>query len=356
MEPLCRRKVEAFIQNQKPQQVGAALLQWYQAEGRDDLPWRRLFRQTRSPYPVWISEIMLQQTVIKAVLPVFIRFMERFPTLSALAAAREEEVCEACRGLGYYRRFKLLLKAAVKIEAEGQWPSSYAKWRELPGIGDYTAAALASIVLCEPTPVVDGNVERVLARLLDLRLPHGDRVLKQPFYRLAGQLMQVEAAGDFNQAMMELGQRICTKQNPLCPNCPVVSVCEAYKNSSCHLAPAPKKRRETLELGLKVLVHKDRKGRIGMLERPASSPFLGGTYGFVLQAKSLAASAAPCRTASVGQFRHIITHHKLSVEVVMVELAAAKLKWHEMGDVEKRLVTSLDQKAWRIVKDHLSLL
>jgi A/G-specific adenine glycosylase len=192
------------------------LLSWYDAHARD-LPWR----QNRNPYRVWVSEIMLQQTRVAAVIEHYQAFLRRFPTVQKLAAAREASVLAVWSGLGYYRRARMLHAAAkvVARERAGKFPETAAEWQELPGVGRYTAAAIASIALAEPVAVVDGNVERVLQRML------GKPILGEQLWRLAESVLDRTRPGDFNQAMMELGATVCTPRVPACLTCPVMELC-----------------------------------------------------------------------------------------------------------------------------------
>ena len=197
------------------------LLAWYD-RNRRDLPWR----QNRDPYRVWISEIMLQQTRVAAVLEHYRRFLRRFPTVQKLAAARESSVLAAWSGLGYYRRARMLHAAAKTIvkEHKGRFPGSIAELRALPGIGRYTAAAIASIVFNTPTAVVDGNVERVLERVFAKHFSEKD------FWHAAEGLLSRTRPGDCNQAMMELGATVCLPQQPRCSLCPVFALCATRGN------------------------------------------------------------------------------------------------------------------------------
>ncbi|AXC11505.1 A/G-specific adenine glycosylase [Acidisarcina polymorpha] len=212
----------------------ARLLAWFDIHKRD-LPWRR----TRDPYAIWVSEIMLQQTRVAAVLDHYTRWMARFPTLEALAAAAEDEVLAAWSGLGYYRRARFLHQAVKVVAAEhhGNVPRTAAELRKLPGIGAYTSAAIASIAFGEPAAVVDGNVERVLLRQIgggepgsDFNAAKGARkgevVLRSDdIQNLATELLEPARAGDYNQAMMELGATVCLPRNPMCLQCPVQGPC-----------------------------------------------------------------------------------------------------------------------------------
>ena len=192
------------------------LLAWYDEHARD-LPWRK----SRDPYRVWLSEIMLQQTRVAAVIAHYQEFLRRFPTVEKLAAARESSVLAAWSGLGYYRRARRLHAAAqvVTRDYQGRFPETMERLRELPGIGRYTAAAIASIAFGEPVAVVDGNVERVVQRLSQKRLGG------EELWEAAGGVLDLKRPGDFNQAMMELGARVCTPRAPTCLTCPVVELC-----------------------------------------------------------------------------------------------------------------------------------
>jgi A/G-specific adenine glycosylase len=192
------------------------LLAWYD-RNRRDLPWR----QDRDPYRVWLSEIMLQQTRVAAVLEHYHRFLQRFPTVQKLASARESSVLAAWSGLGYYRRARMMHVAAKAIVRQhgGKFPGGIAELRALPGIGRYTAAAIASIVFNAPAAVVDGNVERVLGRVF------GTDLAGESLWQAAEALLSRQRPGDFNQAMMELGAIVCLPRQPLCSICPVFSLC-----------------------------------------------------------------------------------------------------------------------------------
>src|SRR5271155_1021330 len=199
-----------------PTRFQKRLLSWFDQHKRD-LPWRR----DRDPYRVWLSEIMLQQTRVAAVIDHYQRFLQRFPTVEKLASAREASVLAAWSGLGYYRRARMLHAAAKKIvkEHRGEFPGNAEDLRALPGIGRYTAAAIASIAFGQPVAVVDGNVERVLQRV------QGRKLAGEELWCAAGQLLNRKRPGDFNQAMMELGATVCSPRLPQCLLCPVSDLC-----------------------------------------------------------------------------------------------------------------------------------
>ena len=211
------------------------LLAWYAHNARI-LPWR----ESRDPYRVWLSEIMLQQTRVAAVIGHYAEFLRRFPTVKKLAAAREASVLAAWSGLGYYRRARMLHAAAKVVVRElgGKFPRTGEDWRELPGIGRYSAAAIASIAFAEPVAVVDGNVERVLQRV------SGRRLAGEGLWRAAADLLDRKRPGEFNQAMMELGATVCTPRAPGCLMCPVVELCATRGELPVGAKPAPLKKRE----------------------------------------------------------------------------------------------------------------
>ena len=220
----------------------ARLLEWYGAHQRD-LPWRR----TRDPYRIWVSEVMLQQTRVAAVVEKYERFLERFPDIQALARAEVADVLTVWSGLGYYRRARALHAAARRIvNAGGSMPGREAEWRELPGIGRYTAAAIASIAHGECCAVVDGNVERVVRRLTaDARGPM-ERV-----WATAQAWLSRSAPGDSNQALMELGATVCLPGVPRCPECPLFSWCKTRGTQPAGAAQARQKKRSAYALSVK---------------------------------------------------------------------------------------------------------
>lgn len=211
------------------------LLAWYDREARD-LPWR----QDHDPYRVWISEIMLQQTRVAAVIDHYQTFLKKFPDVRKLAAAREASVLAVWSGLGYYRRARMMHRAAKDIvtKHDGKFPETSAGLRELPGIGRYTAAAIASIAFGEATAVVDGNVERVLSRVVGENLPHAD------VWALAEDMLDAKRPGDFNQAMMELGATVCLPRQPKCLMCPVSEACRTRGELPASEKAKPQQKKE----------------------------------------------------------------------------------------------------------------
>lgn len=217
------------------QEISRRLLAWYDAHARD-LPWRK----NRDPYRVWVSEIMLQQTRVAAVIEHYHEFLRRFPSVEKLAAARESAVLAAWSGLGYYRRARMLHAAAKVIarELHGSFPRTAEGLRELPGIGRYTAAAIASIAFGETVAVVDGNVEHVLQRL------RGRALSTSQLWQAAEDLLDRTRPGDFNQAMMELGATVCTPRAPACLTCPIVELCVSRGELAAGARASRQKKRE----------------------------------------------------------------------------------------------------------------
>ncbi len=218
------------------------LLRWYGRHARD-LPWRR----TPDPYRVWVSEIMLQQTTVAAVVPYFERFVARFPTVEDLAVANEQDVLKLWEGLGYYSRARNLHAAARKIvdDHRGTIPSDVAELERLPGIGRYTAGAIASLAYNCPAPIVEANTRRVYSRLLALRGDLRSSRLEKVIWNVAAHAVPKRSAGVFNQALMDLGATICTPLDPNCPQCPVRSCCRAFRDGIQREIPLSRRRPET---------------------------------------------------------------------------------------------------------------
>jgi len=243
-----------------------ALLEWF-LQFQRDLPWRK----TKDPYRVWLSEIMLQQTRVAAVIPYYERFLERFPNIESLAEAPEEEVLRLWSGLGYYSRARNLQNAARQIVAKfgGVFPKTREEILSLSGIGDYTASAIASIAFNQGAAVLDGNVARVLSRLEGIRGDLRERRKWQALQLEADRLLAASAPGDWNQAMMELGAIICTPRAPQCLLCPVATHCEARKLGITETLPEVRKKRDTVEVALASLVLVNPDGETLLLPPPA---------------------------------------------------------------------------------------
>ncbi len=327
-----------------------ALLRWYDRHRRD-LPWRK----TRDPYRIWLSEIMLQQTRVAAVLEHYRIFLERFPNVEALAAASEDAVLAAWSGLGYYGRARRLRQCAQELVRKhgGQFPQSAHAFLALPGIGRYTAAAIASIVFAEPVAVVDGNVERVLQRLIGVNLT------KPQTWQHAQALLANSRPGDFNQAMMELGATVCLPREPKCPTCPVRNWC-ATQNDLQHpyrtmeRRASPPGRTSTLTKGYQVkkqiwCVLSQRNDHIRLLQRPKKASLMPSMW-------ELPQSSVPPRplpsSAHWRTFRHSITITDYTIHVLrnmpsLNTLSAAKGKWIAIARIPQIPITGLTRKILR---------
>ena len=290
----------------------AAMLGYFDRHGRD-LPWRA----TRDPYAIWVSEIMLQQTQVETVRPRYPRFLERFPDISSLARASEEQVCEAWAGLGYYRRARHLHAAArqVVVDRAGTLPATAAGLSELIGIGRYTAGAVASIAFGEPAPAVDGNIARLLARLGALdRFESGDAAL----WQLAEELVRGDRPGDVNQAMMDLGATVCTPRAPRCRECPVRRWCRGAAQGDPEQLPRrrPAARRRRLLVAFALvearpglwLRRRDLDGLWpGLWELPSAS----GPGARAALAKGLGVALV----GPIARVRHLLTHRDVRASV-----------------------------------------
>jgi A/G-specific adenine glycosylase len=310
--------------------VSAALLAWYDVHARV-MPWRvgpadRRAGVRPDPYRVWLSEIMLQQTTVATVRDYFRRFTDRWPDVGALAAARDEDVMAEWAGLGYYARARNLLKGARAVVAEhnGQFPAARDTLLMLPGIGPYTAAAVAAIAFDEPETVVDGNVERVIARLFAVEAPLP--IAKRELTALAATLTPADRPGDHAQAMMDLGATICTPRNPACGICPLIAFCKA--RSLGIAGDLPRKAAKTPKperLGI-VYVARRADGSV-LLERRPERGLLGGMLGFPgTDWTTDAPLESPPLTADwrdAGRnVRHVFTHFSLTLTVLVAEADA----------------------------------
>lgn len=255
--------------------LASRLLSWYARHARS-LPWR----DHPDPYAVWVSEIMLQQTRVETVIPYFERWMKRFPGLPALAAADLQEVLYQWEGLGYYSRARNLHRAARLVMAEygGALPRSAQELQRLPGIGRYTAGAIASLAFGQDEPALDGNVRRVLARAFNVSEPDRSPVSERRLWELAEAHLPSGRAGDYNQALMDLGAMVCTPRNPDCPNCPLKTLCEAYALGLQEARPVRRPKPETPHYTVTAAVIRQN-GRVLIARRPEEG-LLGGLWEF----------------------------------------------------------------------------
>ena len=280
---------------------------------RRDLPWRH----TRDPYAIWVSEIMLQQTRVETVIPYFQRWMARFPTVVSLAEGPLDDVLHAWAGLGYYARARALHRAAAQVVAAcgGELPREAAALRELPGIGRYTAGAIASIAFGRREPLVDGNVARVYARVFgieeDVRAP----ATQERLWALAGRLVPERDPGDFNQALMELGATVCTPRAPACLGCPLATICRARKTGRQGELPrvSPRKPTRAVAIDAALVV---RRGR-WLVQRRAARGLCGGLW----ELPELAAlPGAAARGEPLAEHVHQLTHRTIRYRVYRTDL------------------------------------
>lgn len=291
-EPLSQSEAEALRRG---------LLDLYDRAARD-LPWRR----ERDPYRIWVSEVMLQQTRVETVIRYYERWVERFPDVDALAAASEDEVMKAWEGLGYYRRARHLHGAArvVRDRLGGEVPRDVPTLRSLPGVGEYTAGAVASIAFGVVAPAVDGNVRRVFARLFDVARP-------TPAWlrRRAEDLVDTERPGDWNQALMEFGATVCTPRSPGCGVCPVYDRCRAFAAGTVLERPEAVKKSAVREAEIRVVVL-EHDGRVLLIRRPPNG-LLGGLWAFPEEAPDELARSYGLEQVdrvALPEVRHRFTH------------------------------------------------
>jgi len=299
------------MESSKSVRLTSIIAAWYDANKRD-LPWRR----TRDPYRVWISEIMLQQTRVAAVIPYYERFLRTFPSPNELAASTDDELLKSWSGLGYYSRARNLREAARQIVARGSFPSTYDEIIELPGIGPYTAAAIASICFDEPKAVLDGNVIRVLARVTADPGDIANSKTKQRLQEAAQKFIDVKDPARHNQAMMELGATVCLPKDPKCCGCPVEKLCKARLKSLERQLPV-KKRKSEIRRVRRTLLVVIRNGHILLWQRSQEAALLGGFW--ELPEPNQLPAAKPVRL--IHEFSHAITNRIYEFEVVASKIA-----------------------------------
>ena len=336
--------------------ITTGLLGWYDRHRRD-LPWRAAPGRDADPYAVWLSEIMLQQTTVAAVKPYYARFLAAWPSVAALAAAPREEVMRMWAGLGYYARARNLHACAQAVADQhgGRFPSTETELRVLPGIGDYTAAAVASIAFGEPASVVDGNVERVITRLfaVDTPLPAAKPLVR----RLVSTLVPADRPGDFAQATMDFGATLCTPKTPACGICPVRTSCLAL--AAGDPAGYPRKRAKAMRpqrFGAVAVIQR-RDGAVLVRTRPPTG-LLGGMTEFIGTAwaetppdvSALRRLADESLTAR-GPVDHVFTHFALRLDVyhgvTSAQAAPTGCRWVVAGHVDREALPNLMLKVFR---------
>lgn len=334
--------------------IAAPILAWYDRHARI-LPWRIAPGGGRAdPYRVWLSEIMLQQTTVAAVKSYFERFTGLWPTVDDLAAADDARVMAEWAGLGYYARARNLLACARKVSAEGDFPASREGLQALPGIGPYTSAAIAAIAYDLPETVVDGNVERVVARLFAVETPI--HAAKPELTALASTLTPQHRPGDYAQAMMDLGATICTPRNPACLSCPLTSQCDAYQRGIA--ADLPRKTRKPAKpnrTGIAWVAWQN--GSLLLEQRPAKG-LLGGMMGFPSTGWDGRDLPPPGQAdwREIGEVRHVFTHFNLSMTVMMGELAGAPQRGElvPVKDLSPSALPGLMRKVWDVAQKEIA--
>ncbi len=340
------------------------LLEWY-ADNARDFPWRG----NPDPYAVWVSEIMLQQTRVETVLPYYARWMARFPTVESLAAASQQEVLSLWEGLGYYGRARNLHRAAQIVAAEhgGQLPAETKALRRLPGIGRYTAGAIASLVFGLDEAAVDGNVKRVLARVFDVVEPVDSGAGEGRIWALAEAHLPPGRAGDYNQALMELGATVCKPRNPDCENCPLATLCEAYALGIQAERPVKKPKKPLPHLIVTAAVI--RRGGLFLLAQRPENELLGGMWEFPGGTQEEGEDLPACLRREImeelgvevevgeeiGVYQHAYTHFKITLHAFFCTLLdgepqaleAADLRWVKLEDLSDFPMGKIDRQISR---------
>jgi A/G-specific adenine glycosylase len=317
------------------------LLEWYRKHKRD-LPWRR----TQDPYRIWISEVMLQQTRVAAVIPYYERFLTLFPNASALASAAEQDLLAAWAGLGYYSRARNLQKAARVIVELVEFPADYFALRGLPGVGDYTAAAVASIAFGMPHAVLDGNVLRVLSRLVAERGDIKSQVVRRRLGALAGTLLDRKHPGEFNQAVMELGATVCLPKQPSCGACPISPQCKGRQQGIENQLPISGVR-PTASRRDRHLLAIEKGDKILLWQRPADSRRLAGFWELPEREQVPGAKVS----VAVGTFRHTIVHTTYLVDVCRATVSSGPkpFKWVAKGILRDLPLSTTAKKALNLL-------
>jgi A/G-specific adenine glycosylase len=341
-----------------------ALLEWYTRSARR-LPWRG----HPDPYAVWVSEIMLQQTQVETVIPYFTRWMERFPTIPTLAVASEQEVLQAWEGLGYYSRARNLHKAArlVNQDHNGKLPTRRNLLEKLPGIGQYTAGAICSIAFGQDEAAVDGNIRRVLARLFNVEIPASSPAGQTELWNLARLHLPAGLAGDYNQALMDLGAALCTPRSPKCLLCPLQSYCQARQLGTQEQRPVLEKRQSVPHYTVTAAVLQ--RNHTLLIARRPSHGLLGGMWEFPggkvepgeqlvdgLKREISEELGIPIHVGeALGVYQHAYTHFKVTLHAfcctLMDEepqpLEASELRWVTLRELDEFPMGKIDRQIAR---------
>ncbi|WP_438864685.1 A/G-specific adenine glycosylase [Neptunicella sp.] len=322
------------------------ILDWFDHFGRKDLPWQ----QDKTPYSVWVSEIMLQQTQVATVIPYYQRFMQRFADIQSLASAAEDDVLHHWTGLGYYARARNLHKAAKIIvsDYDGVFPQSLHDVMALPGIGRSTAGAILSLACGQPHSILDGNVKRVLARFAAIQGWPGNKAVEQQLWQLTDTLTPTQRTADYNQAMMDMGATLCTRSSPKCDRCPVSEACQAKALQRQTDFPG-KKPKKNIPVRSTIMLIPQWQRHILIYKRPPTGIW-GGLWGFH-QVDDIAEINAVAEQLALGQyttqklapFRHTFSHFHLDIQPIILQLAHApsssmvmeeQQRWYDLDQAE----------------------
>lgn len=322
------------------------LLAWYRTHKRK-LPWR----ETKDPYSIWVSEIMLQQTRVDTAIPYYERFLKTFPTINELANASEHDVLKQWQGLGYYRRAKLIHKAAkeISVRYNGKLPSTRTELQTLPGFGPYTSGAVASIAFNECAPAVDGNVKRVLSRIF---------ATNDSIEPIALEAAQVDSPSDWTQSLMELGALICIPKNPKCLICPVNENCQAFETQTVEKYPALIKKTAPKKIFATTWMIQNSKNKILIQQRPEdgrwSNMWEFPTDEFEIKPERFESKLAT-DGKKIGKFKHLLTHRTMHIEVIHAQPKknapiSEHQKWISSEELKDFPISKLQQKAFEIFK------
>ncbi|MDQ5850406.1 MAG: A/G-specific adenine glycosylase [Pseudomonadota bacterium] len=306
----------------------SAVIHWQKRHGRQGLPWQG----TRDPYRIWLSEVMLQQTQVAAVIPYFDRFLKKYPTLKALAGAQEDDVLRLWSGLGYYARGRNLLTAAKEVARRGKFPDTPEAIAELPGVGRSTAAAIAAFAFGRRAAILDGNVKRVLARCFAIET-------EKDLWLLAERLLPKRGIVAYTQGLMDLGATVCVRVNPRCNACPVNKVCVAKKQNRIDELPAPRPRKALPTRSVTWLVLR-RAGQV-LLEKRPSSGIWGGLWSFP-EAGPRQLEYDIRATRELEPLEHGFTHFRLRIRPLLCDLRKAAPRAEEPGRLWIDIADALD--------------
>ncbi len=326
-----------------PEDFKKNVLNWFDLNGRKDLPWQ----QDISPYRVWLSETMLQQTQVTTVIPYFNNFIAKYPNIEDLAAAPIDAVLHLWAGLGYYARARNLHKTAQIIATQGYFPNNIAELMALPGIGQSTAGAILSIAFKNSHPILDGNVRRVLTRFKGISGWPGSSQVNKQLWQISKELTPEQRVADYTQAMMDLGATVCTRSKPACLRCPLNSHCVANATDSVHLLPTPKPSKAIPVKQLTFLLLKNKQQEIALIKRPPSGIW-GGLWSLP-EFESIISALAWCnakelpiiKSQTLAPQRHTFSHYHLDYSTLIIHtdnpinfvMEADQTVWYKESDI-----------------------